>query len=450
MAYCRQLRGMELLYCLYDMCYPVNVSMILGIKGRVSSYMVREALDSIQALHWQLRAVIDPDKCFAVRLTDSYRKIPLRILPLDEAAISQCLEQELEERFAIEDAPLARCLFLCDRSNGSRLILTLHHSLFDGFSARQLAFEVAALLGTPDNRSTYTSNQVSTSIEGCAEAYFPEKSKGALATGRAIWRVAAQGLRRTFQHRASEVGSIAVVDNAAGWRPGVLLTELDEQCVSRVRNTARMLGTTVHGALCAAQLLSAGQSVGLRFPHALATSTAVDLRPYLLPEVRERIGSLFSAVITEHRITSSSTLWPLAVEIKRAIATALAREDHIGALPLVDTALRLLLMLNGRAKQSGRWLMKLSELAVAPHLMVSNIGPVPPMADVPGVRVVAASFVVGGPPDWHFGSTATTFGGRLYWNFVYNKAAIESKLAEEIAKRSITLLSSDQAALSER
>jgi len=449
MAYQRQLRGMELLYCLYDMCCPLNISMILGIEGRVSSVMVREALDSIQALHWQLRAVIDPDKCFAVRLTDSYRKIPLKILPLDETEISQCLEQELEERFTIEDAPLARCLFLWDRSNGSRLILTLHHSLFDGFSARQLAFEVAALLGAPESGSTHTSNQVSTSIEDCAEAYFPEKCKGVLATGRGLRRIVAQGLRRTFQHRAGEVGAITEVDNA-GWRPGVLLTELDEKCVSRVRNTARMLGTTVHGALCAAQLLSAGQSVGLRFPHALATSTAVDLRPYLLPEVRERIGALFSAVITEHRITSSSTLWPLAVEIKSAIATALAREEHIRALPLVDAALRLLLMLNGRAKQSCNWLMKLSELAVAPHLMVSNIGPVPQMADVPGVRVVAASFVVGGPPDWHFGSTATTFGGRLYWNFVYNKAAIESKLAEEIAKRSITLLSSDQASFSQR
>lgn len=159
--------------------------------------------------------------------------------PADEADLEKLLEEEAARPFALETGPLSR-FTLHRRSDGSaELLVTAHHSVFDGNSKDVLTRDLAAAYGgaslpladAPDEAATRatTPSADAATVRSAAEWYGP---RWAAATDPLL-----PGVSRT--------PTVAGAGEAVEWRLGV--TEVDELAAA-----AALAGTTVFEFLLAA------------------------------------------------------------------------------------------------------------------------------------------------------------------------------------------------------
>jgi hypothetical protein len=186
---------------------------------------------------------------------------------------------------------------------------------------------------------------------------------------------------------------------------------LERDATERLVTRCREQGTTVHGALGAAQLCALHRLWGGPDPRTLLLSHPVDLRARLDRAVPpDSLGLYISVLASPHRVGRDSDFWSLAREITADLRAQLARgEAHLFyALQNLDEV--------PPGDEAVAWFGKRLR-SMLPNVSLSNIGQVEAIES--GDRVRSISFALCPMPFQLAFCAASTYAGRLLVNLTY-------------------------------
>jgi len=334
------------------------------------------------------------------------------------------IEAEFSKLFAVGSAPLMRChaITLQDASTAattSVLALTFHHAIADGRSGAALLRRLLTLLAstTPLPQPT-----AATALEpmsalmpnACRWAEHPQEAK-------ALRDVMIGDYRR--HGKLSPLPWLA--KETSGRNPRFLQVTLPADVGRRLRNMARQQGTTLHGLICAAQLLVQRTLQEGEARSTFFLSCPVDLRPHLLttPPLAPT-EMLISLASNTFQIDDATGIWPLARAIIDQTRLQLARgEAHL---------LYHLFGLTGepvRPSQLEPFAQKV--LASLPNTMVSNIGAVDAVPE--DSHVQAISFALCPMPYQTLFTAASSYADQLILNVGFDAERVSAAHANALA-----------------
>lgn len=341
------------------------------------------------------------------------------------------ITQELSKPFATGTAPLLRCLYLEDSTAAqSVLALTFHHSIADGRSGTALLRRLLGLLAKPNadpSTATATSAPAPTALPSMAEVY-PEQYRWAERPE------AAKTLRNVLIGDYRRFGALCAIPwlasevkaGAAAREPRFLQLRLPASVSQSLRQRARGALTTVHGVLCAAQLLAQHQ---LQLPDERSTfflSCPVDMRPYLEPAQPDAPTGLFVSLISNtFQVANDTDIWALARDIINQTRLQIARgEGHL---------LYWLYGLTGAPVQPSH-LEPFSQKALAslPNTMVSNVGAIEPVPEDPAVQAI--SFALCPMPYQTLFTAASSYQSQLILNIGFDAQRVQPSTAQALAQ----------------
>ena len=151
-------RRLWLLQELWPASAVYNIPIVLRLSGPMDLDALRSALDRLGERHDALRtALVRQDGVPVQRVLPSVRvtldEVDLRSRTDPEATADRVAVREARRPFDLAVAPLLRATLLRLRDQEHRLVLTLHHAVFDGWSARILLRELGeAYVAARDGR----------------------------------------------------------------------------------------------------------------------------------------------------------------------------------------------------------------------------------------------------------------------------------------------------------
>lgn len=357
----RDLGAFESAYEMWSRDRPMHFCLVAELSGGLTPAALAAALLVVQRRHPLLaaRVVDEPAGTGAAPAHFEPTDHPIAHRVQTSASWEQVVGNELATPFEAGGAPLARVVLVpasdvgadraATRGPGTRgsdvLVLTLSHTIADGFSARLVLQEVVAVL----NGEVLPSRPTPRSQEALLDELTPP-TPTAVADGgpsqppQPSAQLAQPSVLRRFDHIPPEVTSLAWTRSQS--------EELYRGC--------RQRGVSVNGALVAAALEVLAESGG---PDQLRVNIPYSLRD-LLPagqDVALYIGGLRPVL---SRADRAGGLWSVAEEITRAAAAA---KSPAGALA-VSTGIRAIMGLDRAAATE-----QLS-IAQGMDLMVSNLG----------------------------------------------------------------------------
>jgi hypothetical protein len=194
-----------------------------------------------------------------------------------------------------------------------------------------------------------------------------------------------------------------------------------------LRNTARDQGSSVHGALCAAQLLAQLALQRGNELNVFCLSSPVDMRPNLEPmPAASPTGLYVSIVSSTFSVNTSSGFWDLARDVITQTRRQLARgEGHLffNMFGLDGTPVM--------PERVAPFHQKV--LASLPNTMVSNVGAIAPVTEDPAVTAI--SFALCPMPYQTLFTAASTYQGQLVLNVGYDAARLSDADAQTLARR---------------
>ena len=415
----RPLGSTENLYWLLDKLYCLNFVVFAEIEGRLDSERLAAALATVQLENPLLRARIA-----SVRGRRWFKAVPQALAPMRPELLKLTgwrreIERQLHVPFDTGQAPLARLLWFKGSGRKSVLALSFHHAVADGRSGATVLLDVlrraTAAARPPTHKPAQPSSQELDLIRS------ESRLRGALKQTR-FWlargRDALQPARQLPGYDPSPAERRQV---------RVLAFELDPPTLAALQGQAREHGTTVHGALGAAQLLA----LDARFPaearRRLALTSLVDLRGALSGGLTDAdLGLYISTLCTVHTTQPAPRFWDLAREIRDGLAATLdAGEGNLihGVYPA------------GLALPAGegtaRWMQAI--VAAAPSSsMLTNIGRIDTVELGGGVTLSSLAFVVAPPAQHPVCVTAASYGGRMFVHLLYDELKLSAGSARQI------------------
>src|SRR5262249_48432285 len=131
-----------------------NVPIVLQIEGRLDTRALEQSLNEIVRRHEPLRTVFEAVNGVPVQRITPPAPLNLPIIHVaatpDGTRIEHALtlaQREIEKPFELERGPLFRAQVLRLGETEHLLVLTVHHSVFDGWSIGILYRELAGLYG---------------------------------------------------------------------------------------------------------------------------------------------------------------------------------------------------------------------------------------------------------------------------------------------------------------
>ncbi len=335
------------------------------------------------------------------------------------------IEAELSAPFATGSAPLMRCLYLeivaaeGDTSPGSVLALTFHHSIADGRAGTALLRILLEHMASP---VCHTPAAPATLPPAMADV-FP-------AAYRWLEQPeAAQSLRKTLigdYRRHGALTPIPWLNSQAGSRtPRLIPLQFPAEVTRHLLARARAHDTTLHGLLCAAQLMAQHQLQTDAGHATFFLSCPVDMRAYLEPAQPVSPTGLYVSLISNtFQINADTPVWELARSIVQQTRLQLARgEGHL---------LYHLFGLTGAPVQPDQLdAFTAKTLASLPNTMVSNVGALPPVAGDPATE--SMSFALCPMPYQTLFTAASSYNGKLVLNIGFDAARLEPALAHRLA-----------------
>ena len=414
----RPLGSTEAIYYLLDQLYCLNFVVFAEISGRLDAVGLERALQAVQIEHPLLRArlaVVRGRACFKP-VAPAQAPLTAQVRPLRNwrAAVAA----ELDAPFAGE-APLARFLWFRGRGK-SVAAMVFHHTIADGKSGASLLIEVLRRAGgedlplklRPPHRSAQDLDLIQS--KGVVESSL-QKLKYWFGQGQAALKLPRQlpgydmRLGDQAQHQGDPVS-------------------LPKETTQALLASCRTHGTTVHGALGAAQLLALNAEFGTAQARQLGLTSLADLRGVLSGKLSASDLGLYVATITTvHGLAAKPDFWLLAADIRDQLQQVLTSGDA----NLVHSVYRedsLIPMGRNRAR-----LIQSSVALAPPSSMLTNIGKV----DTPdlrnGARIQSLAFLVSPPPQHPVCVTAASHGGSLHLNLLYDRVKLDDTQAQRIA-----------------
>jgi hypothetical protein len=260
----RPLGPTESIYYLLDQLYCLNFVVFAEIGGRLDLDGLNHALHTVQQEKPLLRARIA-----LVRGRHTFQPIALGRAPLQaRVAPLRDWRARVTEQLSIPfdgEVPLARCFWFCGRGDKSVVAIVLHHVIADGKSGANTLLEVLRRAGGEDLPFRLQA------AHACAQDLDPIQHKGML--GGAVQKLGfwlGQGkaaLKPSLQLPGydMQLQTKRTIRAIAHTVPKVTTQALLAAC--------RAHGTTMHGALAAAQLLAINSEFDSAVPRRLAVTS---------------------------------------------------------------------------------------------------------------------------------------------------------------------------------
>jgi NRPS condensation-like uncharacterized protein len=406
----------------------MNFVVLAERKGTLAPESIRRALHTVQQEHALLQTHISWTETNGLRFEPAPgHMIDLACHKVRGQHWQRLIEQELSHTFAPDSAPLMRCIYIewdesktpASDSKNCVLALTFHHSVADGRSGTAILRRLLSLMV-----------QESAPSSGTGPTHLPPMAELMPAPYRwAEQPDAAKQLRNTLVTDYRRHGLLPAIPwlaaEANSREPRLIRLQLDAPSTTRLIEQARAQGSTVHGALCAAQLLAQWQQQPTAEPVASFLCCPVDLRPHLDPVPATSPTGFFTSLISGSFLTGPDTdAWELAREIVAQTRQQIARgEGHL---------LYHLYGLDGSPLPPQVMdVFRKKALASLPNTMVSNIGVVEAVEDDPAVKAI--SFALCPMPYQTLFTAASCYQGRLILNLGYDAARITPKTAQALA-----------------
>jgi len=339
------------------------------------------------------------------------------------------IEGELSAPFATGTAPLLRCLYLeIDNAEAtsprSVLALTFHHSIADGRAGTALLRSLLErLANAPRTEPDSPSLSVLPVLPAMADVYPPAYR----------WSEnpeAAKALRSTLIGDYRRHGALPPIpwlaSQATGRTPRFIRLQLPAHVTQRLLIRARENSTTLHGLLCAAQLIAQWQQQTDAAPTAYFLSCPVDMRVHLEPAQPVCPTGLYVSLISNtFQISAETDVWSLARSIMTQTRLQLARgEGHL---------LYHLYGLTGAPVLPEHFeSFKTKALASLPNTMVSNIGAVSPVVDDPATESI--SFALCPMPYQTLFTAASSYNNTLILNIGFDADRLAPALAQTLVQ----------------
>lgn len=410
----------EAFFTLSDQVSCMNFVVFAQRSTLLQPEHITQALSALQQENALLQVRIDWSEAHGLRFEPAPgQAIDLQTQSYCGDAWRQAIEQELSNPFATGSAPLARCLYLEDAAaSRSVLALTFHHAIADGRSGTALLRRLLSLLAHVQPTSAKTT---ATALPAMQDV-FPPRYRWADQPD------AARALRETLIGDYRRHGALSAITwlatEAEGRTPQFIQCTLPAHVSQRLLQRARAEGTTVHGALCAAQLLAQHQLQPPGTPSTFFLSCPVDMRPHLEPvQPTLPTGMFVSLISNTFQISDDSALWALAREVIAQTRLQLARgEGHL---------LYWLYGLTGAPVPPGALAsFRKKSLASLPNTMVSNVGAVATVDDDPAVEAI--SFALCPMPYQTLFTAASSYAGRLILNVGFDAQRVQPQAAQQL------------------
>lgn len=422
----RPLDSGEAFFFMADRLSCMNFVLIAERSAPLDPVHIRQALAVIQVENPLLRVKVVWDETRGLCFSHAQgQPLALECHAVDEGDWSGWIERELERPFAQEEAPLMRCLYLQLRGESrSVLVLCFHHSIADGRSGEDLLRRLLDCIAVGAAATPRTGVE-------------PLPPMSAVFPPRYRWHEqeeAAEQLMDTLMvdyKRFGRTHPAQWLDSKATQRqPRVIRLELTPAMSAALLQQARLHGASVHGALCAAQLMAQYrmQTAGVDQPESatLFLSCPVDLRAYLEPvQPKAPCNFLTSLLSSPFALQADTDFWQLAEAVVSQTRRQLARgEGHLFyAMFGLDGSPVL-------AEHEARFRKTL--MASWQNTMVSNIGQVRPVDSDPAVDAI--SFALSPMPHQILFNAVSCYRGRLILNVGYDAGKLSTAHAEALVE----------------
>ncbi len=286
------------------------VQQVIELTGPVDGLLLRTAAQRLLDRHAPLRACFRqlPDGR-SVQVIASGVDVPWR--EVDDAADAEAVAAaERAERFDLSQPPLMRCALIHLGAERSRLVLTFHHIIADGWSLPVLHRELLALYGD---------NPVPLPAVAPYRAYLGRIASADREAARAAWRTALDGVDEPTRllETSAPTGPI---------EPAQVRVELSEritaQLTARARERAVTLGTLVQGAWG----LLLGRMTGQQD---VLFGTTVSGRDAAVDGIESMIGLFINTLPTRLRWSPADTFGELLDRLQEE-QSALLDHQHLG------------------------------------------------------------------------------------------------------------------------
>ncbi|MDR3370898.1 phthiocerol/phthiodiolone dimycocerosyl transferase family protein [Rhodoferax sp.] len=417
----------EAFFFLSDQVSCMNFVVLAERTGPLETARIRRALDIVQQenalLQTRIRWTEEDGLRFEPAPGQAFELICHQVAAQNWHSV---IEQELSKPFPLESAPLMRCLYLevqaahASTATSCVLALTFHHSVADGRSGTEILRRMLSLMA-----------QAATALVHGQITHLPTMTE--LMPAHYRWAEqpeAARQLRNTLLTDYRRHGVLPVMPwlatEAAGREPRLIRLQLDAQTSQALIGQARANNSTLHGALCAAQLLAQFKLQQTNAPTPFFLSCPVDLRPHLEGTPPISPTGFFTSLISGTFQTGPDTdPWELAREVISQTRLQIARgEGHL---------LYHLYGLDGSpVPPQAMEPFRKKALASFPNTMVSNIGAVALVADDPAVQAI--SFALCPMSYQTLFTAASSYNGRLLLNIGYDAERLTETTAQALAR----------------
>jgi NRPS condensation-like uncharacterized protein len=314
----RPLSSIERGIWIVDAITGLNGCAVTHLEGCLDESVLRTAVD----LHQQRQPLLGVHvelKDVPWFVSDGTTAIPIRVEPRrDSQHWHEVLHEELNLKFQASAAPLMRVRAIVG-DNRTDLILTYHHAICDG---RGVLHSVGELL---DLIAQVQCKQVPTIVPLSEQHPVDTHLMRMLWTYRGL-RAAFMALLRAgwtfFFRRPRKLPD----DTPAAYedlRSRTLHRSLTPEHARALASRAKLEDTTMHGALCAALMLSSAAHIRERStgkgPVTIGSFSPIDLRPLLPGPPIEGLGVYVNAATVTAQVLPDTSFWELARSIQKGL-----------------------------------------------------------------------------------------------------------------------------------
>ena len=422
-------KGMEILN-LYG--GASNIVLVSQITGNLSTSVLRQGLDRLQAQTPFLQCRIkkaDQNWSFT---TEATAKIPLTVLPQTDFEIADIVNKELNEAIASSEC-LLRVIAICHQGseNISSLITTAHHGITDGISCVALhekLFKVCQSIQHSDVAREEPHSLFAPEDLVAVEDFMPAKLftvGGEIQKYIRILNEIRKGVFNKHQTLASEQQA-----QLKDYRCGFLKRKLAPELSVKIINQCRQHQVTVQGAIAAAMLISVTNQI--RTPEQpiikAVCRNGVDVRRLFDADVKpEKLGVFAAPIATSHQISDRPSFWDLARDVVQQINTGIANQDAFFNLRILDQLLGYLANHPDQLDASTADISNIGKLDIEETYGEFELTEI---SFVTSNRVFANSILV----------AVSTFRRQVILNFVSSEPSVSQQTREAIASNVVDYL----------
>ncbi|AOP35528.1 hypothetical protein A0128_17790 [Leptospira tipperaryensis] len=394
----RPLDKAESTFWLLDRVSSMNFAVIAEGDGDLNLDTIQRALNVVQTKHPLANVKVELGNEFRLTFkTVSEKRIPLKILKLENEIWRNQLAEEIMIPFSEGESPLIRAVFFSSVSGNWVLSVIFHHSIADGRSGALFLTEVLKEAGNNlENSNILNSNKLPDSVLSLLKVKkeISEVLKKPNPSEEITIRISSLP---TFSKKNQETNPVLT---------GFQLTKEELQ---NLLVLCKQKETTLHGLIGAAQLIALYSLFETTDPILLNLSNPADLKPNLSQEVASETLGLYITLLTLGIVIQNhSDPWTIAKEISTGLRAQIRNGNNdISFYELIPPANQILSKPNG-IKVLSTLLQRFPQASV-----LSNVGILPDLPKFYNFSVSNLSFTVHPSLSQSVFVSASTYQGKL-------------------------------------